>query len=54
MYDMLVLKLWEDAMISFIKFQEVRMNHIAEGKSIEQCMEDVTVALKAVVDYAER
>lgn len=30
------------------------MNHIAEGKSIEQCMEDVTVALKAVVDYAAK
>lgn len=30
------------------------MNHIVEGKSIEQCMEDVTVALKAVVDYAAK
>lgn len=30
------------------------MNPIAERKSIEQCMEDVTVAFKAVVDYAAK
>lgn len=30
------------------------MNQIAEGKSIEQCMEDVTVTLKAVMDYAAK
>lgn len=30
------------------------MNPIAEGKSIEQCTEDVTVALKAVVEYAAK
>ena len=30
------------------------MNQIAEGKSIEQCMEDVTVTLKAVMDHAAK
>ncbi len=30
------------------------MNQIAEGKSIEQCMEDVTVTLKEVMDYAAK
>lgn len=32
----------------------VKMNPVADGKNIEQCMEDVVVALKTVVDYATR
>lgn len=30
------------------------MNPIADGKNIEQCMEDVAVTLKTVVDYATK